>query len=239
MNGLIAREEARTALETWLREHGTLSAAAATHPATETLRGRGAVRVVPSPISPGERWAVRHYHRGGAAAALLGDRYLRLGAPRPLREYRVGRELERRGVPTVPHVGAAWYPAGAFRRGDLVTGFVPAAPDLAAVLFGAGSNADPAGAMRAAGSLLRRLHEAGLWHPDLNLKNILIRPDAGADGALVLDLDRARLRPRIGGRARRRMVDRFWRSARKWSERTGRSLDPAWIEAFRSGYEDR
>lgn len=194
---------------------------------------------------------MRHYHRGGAIAGLLGDRYLRLGPPRPLRELRVGRALEERGVPTPGHIGAAVYRSGIWYRGDLVTRYVPASRDLAAVLFpgrtlkngvegvrpdGAGRGVDAEAAVRAAGRLVRRLHDAGVVHPDLNLKNVLIR-GAGEDvEALALDLDGARLVRRVGGRARRRMVKRFWRSARKWRAATGVELEPGLRAAFRAGY---
>lgn len=168
-------------------------------------------------------------------AGVLGDRYLRMGVPRPVREYRVGLALEAAGVPTPEHVGAAVYPAGVWYRGDLVTRFVEGSRDLAEALFG-GSDDGAAPAMRASGRLVRRLHEAGLDHPDLNLKNILLAGPASGPEALILDLDRARLRRQLGPRARDRMLERFWRSARKWERKTGRLLDPWLKEAFVAGY---
>ncbi len=87
------------------------------------------------------------------------------------------------------------------------------------------------------GRLFRTLHDGGVMHPDLNLKNILIVGRGPSPGARVLDLDGARLRVRIGKRARRRMIERFWRSARKWSARTATALDPAWVDAFEAGYD--
>lgn len=254
MPRLDARPDARPALEAWLREHGTLAAAAAAHPDAETLTGRGRVHVVPAPVDEG-RWVVRHYHRGGAVASLLGDRYFRLGTPRPFRELRVGRALEARGVPTPVHVGAAVYPSGLWYRGDLVTRYVPESRDLAAVLFpgrsldersgtgerparaaGAARRGDPSSALRATGVLFRQLHEGGVVHPDLNLKNVLIRGTGDALEALALDLDRARLRDAVDGRARRRMISRFWRSARKWETFTGVALEPGVRAAFEAGY---
>lgn len=249
---LDARPDARPALAAWLREHGTLTAAAAAHPDAEALAGRGRVHVVPAPVGDG-RWVVRHYHRGGAVASLLGDRYLRLGTRRPFRELRVGRALESRGIPTPAHVGAAVYPSGPWYRGDLVTRYVPQSRDLAAVLFpgrslgeraeaqrparsGVAWAADPESAMRAAGALFRRLHEGGVVHPDLNLKNVLVAGTGEALEALVLDLDRAGLRDEVGDRARRRMIDRFWRSARKWEAATGMALEPGLRAAFEAGY---
>lgn len=122
-----------------------------------------------------------------------------------------------------------------------MTHYVPESRDLAEVLFeGAGEDGLPA--MRSAGELVRLLHEKGVHHPDLNLKNILISADhespTGKDGvrALILDLDRARLGRTVGERARRRMLERFWRSARKFEERTGKSLGSEMRGAFEVGY---
>jgi hypothetical protein len=274
---LEAGPDVESVLRQWLAEAGTLAAYAAAHPSAEALHGRGTVFAIPSPLPGGGQWVVRHYHRGGALAPVLGDRYLRVGTPRPVREYGLGRALAKRGVPTPRMVGAAVYPAGAFYRGDLVTERVDGARDLAAVLFGVaalptapGSGSDvrsadgpwpgshaPAGAlaarheaagdraavepavqtaaMSAAGRLIRRAHDAGLIHPDLNLKNILVRSGAEPE-AVLLDLDRGRLVGELSGRARRRMLERFWRSARKWERRTGQSLGPVLKEAFTAGY---
>lgn len=257
INTLIAHPSARSALREWIHDSGTLVDAAARHPAAETLRGRGRVYVVPAPgpDEHDERWVVRHYLRGGAVASLLGDRYFRFGTPRPFRELRTGRRLEELEVPTVLHLGAAIYPSGPWYRGDLVTRYVPDSRDLAAVLFPGGSleggkeprpahsASEPApdaeAAMQAAGSLVRLLHDRGVVHRDLNLKNILITGSESGDGgvrALVLDLDRASVRERVDERARRRMLDRFWRSARKWETATGRPLAVRLRAAFEAGY---
>lgn len=238
---VVARPGSRDALEHWVREAGTLADAAAAHPDATTLEGRGRVFVVPAPVGTG-RWVVRHYRRGGAVASLLGDRYLALGTPRPIREFGVGRALEGLGVPTPRHVGGAVYRIGPWYRGDLVTEYVPRSRDLAGVLFDEDPfPVDPIGAMQAAGSVVRLLHDRGAIHRDLNLKNILIAegsgpgPDAAAR-ALILDLDRASIRSRVGERARGAMLDRFWRSARKWEAATGRELGVAVERAFREGY---
>lgn len=249
MTRLVARAGARSVLQAWLDAHGTLLEAAAARPGAFTLRGRGTVWVVPAPErGSGERWVVRHYHRGGAVARLLGDRYLAVGVPRPIRELRVALEADARGVPTPPPVGAAVYGAPILYRGDLVTEYVPGSMDLAAVLFPDAAGAkpdplttdppDPFTAMTAAGRLVRRIHEAGLLHPDLNLKNILLAGD-GPSPAQVIDLDRARFRDApLGEPARRRMLDRFWRSAGKWQRliRADEPLDPGLRAAFEDGY---
>lgn len=216
-------------------------AAAASRSGGETLQGRGAVHVVSAPTGAG-RWVVRHYHRGGGMA-FLGDRYLRLGEPRPSHEFRLGLRLEALGVPVVRHVGAATYPAGPWYRGDLVTELVPESQDLAAVVFGDGDEDEAVAAMVAAGELVRTLHERGVIHRDLNIKNVLIAPDDRAPArvgvrALILDLDRASVGKGVEARARRRMLERFWRSVRKWEARSGRSLSSGVRQGFEEGYRD-
>jgi 3-deoxy-D-manno-octulosonic acid kinase len=274
---LLATPGREAALRSWLDAHGTLMAAAESHPQAVALEGRGRVAVVPSPESSaapgvadgsgGERWVVRHYHRGGSVAALLDDRYLRVGTPRPVRELRMLEVVRERGVPAPEPVGAAVYATGPFYRGDLVTVWVPDSVDLAALLFGTTGSTGTGGArvrdhdengdldgdrrhaaVHAAGRLVQLLHERGVEHPDLNLKNILLAPDMRASNdavppidppprALILDLDRARLRDGpLPPRARRAMVSRFWRSARKWERRTGRPLSPSLRRAFETGY---
>lgn len=255
---LVARPDAGPVLEAWLARHGTLIDAAASAPDARPLRGRGRVLSVPAPGSSTVRWVVRHYHRGGAAARLLGDRYLRLGVPRPHREFGLLHSLRTLGVPAVEPVGAAVYPTGAVYRGDLVTVWVPDSEDLARVLFGAAQLDEvergaagagtatahppraipPLEAMRSAGRLVRRLHERGVVHPDLNLKNILLVPGEGGPRALAVDVDGARIRSSAGGPARRRMLGRFERSLRKWEDRAGTPAPGGALEAFRAGYEE-
>lgn len=242
---LIARPDARPRLEQWLRHWGTLDRAAAAQEGVQPLQGRGRVWRVPEASVPGGTgWVVRHYRRGGSVAAVLGDRYLRVGTPRPFLEHAASQALAEVGVPTPRVVGAAVYPAGLFYRGDLVTEWVPGSRDLADVLFG-DDPGEATTAMRATGRLLRLAHDRGMVHPDLNLKNILIvQRDHDAE-AMVLDLDRARVRRRtggepvpVGGRSRRRMIERFWRSCRKWERKRGLELRASVRQAFRQGYGD-
>lgn len=223
---------AEPVVEEWLRRWGTLRAAAEAVPGARPLLGRGIAWDVPGGPA-GERWVVRHYRRGGAAAPLLEDRYLRRGTPRPEREARVSAEVRARGIDTPPIVAWALYPAGRlWYRADLITEKVPDARDLAAILFGrAGYDDDaPDGprqtgrrhALEAAGRLLRELAEAGVLHRDLNAKNILIQ--SGAGGApprpWVLDLDACALREGPDPAARRVMRARLLRSLAKWGRRT-------------------
>jgi tRNA A-37 threonylcarbamoyl transferase component Bud32 len=62
-------------------------------------------------------------------------------------------------------------------------------------------------------ALVRRMHDAGVDHRDLNLGNLLLREQDGEEAAFVVDLDRARLHvASIGFAARQRALRRLERS---------------------------
>lgn len=224
-------------VEEALARSGSLHSAARREAAGETdLHGRAPVFVVP-PTDP--RWAVRHNVRGGTIAPVLGDRYLRLGLPRPFRETLASERLRSIGIPTPEVIAAAVYPAGPIYRADLMTGYVPDASDLSRILFGDAGGTDPALEVRAlelAGVILRQLGTEGAWHPDVNVKNLLVQKAGGSIRVHLIDLDGfqwSRRTPpdRLAGRMHRRLL----RSIAKWEARTGRKLIPAAREALESG----
>ncbi len=226
-------------------QHGSLHAWAAARPGAKPLAGRGVAWAVDAPDgadTPGyppraARWGVRHYRRGGGVR-WLGDRYLRLGLARPLRELRTSVAARARGVRTPEVLALAVYPAVGFYRADLVTAEIAGAMDLAEALWAehpaAGDPDARLAALLAAGALLRQLAEAGVRHPDLNAKNILLAPPAAGDVparggdpvvAWALDLDGCVLAPPPLSRRRlREAYARLERSLRKWERRTRRPL---------------
>jgi tRNA A-37 threonylcarbamoyl transferase component Bud32 len=216
------------------------AAETATHP--RTTRGRGELHVVRAVVvgpDRRERWAVRHYRRGGAVASYLGDRYLAVGATRPEVEIRASVAARARGVRTPAVVAGAWYHAGAFYRADLVTELVPGATTLADALFSAPRPAARERSLAAAGRLVRELGEAGIGHVDLNAGNILEGTDSPAAGPWVIDLDRATVEGRTGIEAARPMLARLERSLRKFGTTSGRPLSGAEWAALRAGFEER
>ena len=93
----FATEEDRGWIEDTLAQHGSLYAGAARAKDVTILQGRKPVYAVGT--EAGGR-VVRRYHRGGAVAPLLGDRHLRIGEPRPVREARASEAARRRRIPT-------------------------------------------------------------------------------------------------------------------------------------------
>lgn len=232
---LVATPGAMEVARRSLRESDSLFAFAAGHPSAEPLCGRGTLYS----IAVGrERWVVRHYRRGGAVAPWLGDRYVRVGVPRPVHELRVSCALRRRGVDTPRVVASVVYPAGAFYRADLATVQVRKSTDLAEALFGETELEATARltAWKAVGRLIAVLHERGVIHTDLNLKNIVLDWSMEPPRPYVIDLDRCRVVDRVPGWRRAAMLRRFHRSREKWEAQTGRAVPREELNAFDEAY---
>ena len=235
---------ARESVEGALLEHGTLQRWAASRPEADTLEGRGTVLAVDAPARGPDgrsRWAVRHYMRGGAVAALLGDRYMKTATARPDRELRASWASRRRNVPTPAVVAGSIYPAGPLHyRADLITELVPSARDLAAVLFGPRGpdrNEDPSRALRTAGVLLGRTAAAGIYHPDLNAKNIVLEAGASSLLAHLIDLDRCRVRAHARAKDEEAMRARLCRSLHKHAARVGTTVPDEHLLRLEEGIE--
>jgi hypothetical protein len=230
---VVTRPEFFPFLRDALHAHDSLYAHAALWPGASALRGRGVAYRIDTPHGD---WVIRRGRRGGTMGGLLVDRYLRLGEPRQLRELAVSERARAAGVRT-PEVKAVVLAATRwFVRGDVATEYIGESEDLAALGFGAGERSVEAqhAAWRAAGHLIRELAAARLFHPDLNLKNILIRFTPGGPEAWVLDLDRARM----GRSDAAAMWARLQRSLAKWERITARPLAPALKQALESGFRD-
>jgi 3-deoxy-D-manno-octulosonic acid kinase len=239
---IVARADALEFVVEAIRADGSLYGRALRSRERTLQGGRGHVVVFPAPGGP---WAVRHAYRGGAVARVLGDRYVATGSRRPFHELLVSEALRARGVATPTVHAAVVYGSGAWYRSDVATAFIADATDLASLTLGADAWPDGARgrAWAAAGALLRTAFEAGLLHPDLNLRNIIVRKtrmqpagafDAG--DALLLDLDRARV-TNLSAAARARMLARFHRSRRKLELATGQAVGAVELQAFEAELE--
>ena len=188
--------------------------------------GRGsALRVT---LRGGKVVYVRHYLRGGAMRYLVRDLYL-LRPPRPVREL-VATEQARAAGCRVPIVNAvAIEETGAFYRGWIVTSAIENARSFFDVLAEAdeGRRRD---LLLQAGSTIRELHAAGVYHCDLNGHNLLIDSDGRV---AVIDFDSAVLAAPDNYRQGQRGRDRLWRSLTKLARVRGIELheqEKRWIE---------
>ena len=138
-------------------------------------------------LAGGGEWVLRHYRRGGFAARLSADRYLwtGLGRSRPWREWRLLDFLYKAGLPVPQPVAARVLRTGLGYRGDLLTRRIRDAVSLAERLAGPAPGSVP---WRALGACIRRFHDAGVWHADLNAHNLLLDPQ---DRVYLIDFDRS------------------------------------------------
>ncbi|MGH8225182.1 MAG: 3-deoxy-D-manno-octulosonic acid kinase [Gammaproteobacteria bacterium] len=166
-------------------------------------RGRGLA------VSAGadEHWVLRHYHRGGLPGRLIADSYLWRGdtVTRPARELRLLAQLAENGASVARPVAARVLRSGLRYRGDILTERIADARTLGACADALGSED-----WARVGAAIRRFHDAGGWHADLNAHNLLLSPA----GAFVIDLDRGRIVP-PGTACQQRNLDRLERSLAK------------------------
>ena len=170
-----------------------------------SARGRGETAFV----GDGERqYVLRHYCRGGLPGRFIRDRYIWTGLERsrPWREWHLTAELFRRGLPVPQPVAARVVRHGLCYSADLMTVRIPDSTSLAQQL---GQRALGAAEWHAVGACIRRFHDAGLDHADLNAHNILLTPA----GTYLIDFDRGRLR--AAGDWQQHNLERLLRSLRK------------------------
>ncbi len=140
------------------------------------------------PAGAPDRILVRQLARGGLVS-FAGNLHLGLG--RVLRELAAADRAARAGL-RVPEIVAcrATQAGGPFWRFTLAVREIEGARDLLAVLPEA-APADRHRLLEDVALEIRKLHEAGVYHGDLNVKNILVR---GREVYLV-DFDKAVVRP--------------------------------------------
>lgn len=172
-----------------------------------------------------EQWVLRPYRRGGLIARVSAARYLWTGLERTrgFRELRLTAHLFTRGLPVPRPVATAVTRHGASYTAALITVRIPGARTLADLLEqGAADN----GLLERVGATIRRFHDTGLDHVDLNARNLLV--DA-TDKVWLIDLDRCRLRS--PGTWREANLARLERSLPKFGEVKG-------MAAIRRGYTE-
>ncbi len=220
------------ALATIVEQHGTLYEWAAERPQPRAMRGRAPVFVATLPDQD-ETVVVRHAWHGGLLAPLTGDLF-RMPTRAPTEMARSWLLLGM-GIPTSEVVGYARYNAiPGFRRVDVVTRFIPDAYDLGMIAAGLAPQIDRDAALLATKALLVKLAAYGVVHPDLNVKNILLKQDRRGDvEALMIDVDVVQWDPtRPPLDTMRTNAARLIRSMRKWRTNFGCDVAEARMAAF-------
>ncbi len=175
----------------------------------------------------GEVIARQYVHGGFYGAAAGRFRTLYLNASPMLRELRIADHLLRRGIPTSTPVALRFERTlGPFFSVYLISEKLPGTENLLSLCGGYCNEGRPL-ITPLKGLLLEkiaastaRLHEAGVYHGDLNLKNILVELDK--DGSVkkvyLIDFKKAKLCGQVSMSRGISNIKRLWRSIRKWPD---------------------
>ena len=196
-----------------------------------TAPGRASVAFVRA--DSGSAWALRHYRRGGLTGRVIADTYFWNGLEqsRPWREWKLTAALHEQGLPVPQPIAARVRRSGLFYQGDLITRRIESAQTLADRLAAQPLTQD---GWRHIGAMLRRFHDAGVRHDDINARNILL--DA-AGGFYLIDFDKAAVVP--AGAWREQNLARFKRSLEKFKTKSPafRFSEAEWT-ALIAGYDE-
>ena len=196
--------------------------------------GRGSAWFIDAPFGA---VVLRNYFRGGWVAKVSRDRYFFTGieSSRPFREFRILSELYELGLPVPRPVAALCEHHGVLSTGALITARIPAVQTLADLLPLNHADSDMnTGVWGLIGQCIRRFHDAGVWHADLNARNILLDDHLNV---FLIDFDRARFIKGgvVNGEGN---LNRLNRSLRKlWPSTDIDTLQAAWI-LLEAGYHD-
>ena len=201
----------------------TLHEYAARHPTSRAYEGRGVAYACSLPGFQTGRAVVRHNWHGGLFAPITRDLFF---APtRAPYELAMSHALARLGVATPTVIAYVLYPPGAVvQRADVCSLELSGSTDLARILSRDGESARHAALHTTAGFVARVSH-AGVQHPDLNAKNVLL---SGAT-AYLLDVDRVSLDVKPAAALDANLA-RLARSLRKWRDRFGAHVTEADVE---------
>ncbi|MFQ6079855.1 MAG: lipopolysaccharide kinase InaA family protein, partial [Thermodesulfobacteriota bacterium] len=163
------------------------------------MEGRGLLISLPLQDKGPERMVIRHYEHGGILRALTRDLFL--VRARPFRELMIAEMARRAGLPTMEVLAAiktrVFWP---FYKGDLVSKEIPNSVDLIQYFtqWGKARVKKQLGEKRKlihqAGRLVRKMHEVGIYHFDLHLKNFIVEMGEGGVVSLyIIDFDRSKI----------------------------------------------
>lgn len=156
----------------------------------------------------------RQLHHGGALSKILGKRFI--GPDRSLEELSVTNQLHALGAPVpIPVLALAERSLGPWFHCAVATIYEENTWDMLDFLYGQPTTTSVIAAAEAAGLAIRRFHDAGGKHPDLHVKNLLLRKLSKHYECVVIDLDRANVGSPPNNRRRMLELMRLLRSLHK------------------------
>ncbi len=150
---------------------------------TGSAQGRGTTWFVELANIEG---ALRHYRRGGLFGKVVKDQYWfhSWEQTRSYQEFILLQKLSQANVNVPRPIAARAVKNGPFYRADLLSEKVPNAKDLVDLLCSQPLNRE---IYQKIGQMVRRMHNAGVNHTDLNIHNILLDEN---EKVWIIDFDK-------------------------------------------------
>ncbi len=180
--------------------------------------GREPHAVVHIPELAKERIIIRHSRHGGLFGYIAGDIYCKKN--RFVNELIASETAIEKGVNTAEIIAVIKHRAfGPFYHIDVLSKEIPDSLDLVELLTKPPQRLkfnDRKNIIEVVAQTIRKMHDAGLYHTDLHLKNILIQhtPDSSFK-AYIIDMDKAKTMDVMSTKLRMRNLIRLDRSVEK------------------------
>ncbi|WP_144211678.1 3-deoxy-D-manno-octulosonic acid kinase [Shewanella donghaensis] len=136
-----------------------------------------------------QRWVLRHYWRGGLIEKFSRDAYVFTGMARTraVAELALLEKLYDEGLPVPRPIAANVERFGIWYRADLIIELIDGAKDLVAYLSKVAMNDQQ---WQQLGAVIATFHNRGVYHADLNAKNILL----ATEQFYLIDFDRGAIK---------------------------------------------
>lgn len=178
-------------------------------------RKRGIAFAAEIPQRKNEKVIIRHYWHGGIFGPLLQDIFW--GSTRALPELNITETARERGVATVEIIGAVRHSLpGRFYRAEIISKQIPDSVPLDTCLRKCSSRIEKREIIGEVARAIRKLHQAGIYHFDLNVRNILINHSPNQKPRVyIIDFDRAEIKSHLSIREKLNNLSRLNRSCDK------------------------
>ncbi len=169
-----------------------------------TFKGRGELLLVDEEVL-----VIKRNRHGGILGFLLGDLFL--DGSRVHRELLLLWRLKKAEVPTLVPVASIGKKVGLFWKQFLITQYLHGADDMLSFLQATTDAKRRLTVLKRAGEVVSKMHDLGVYHGDLQLKNLLVR----GEEVFVIDLDKSKQRIPLPMSMRFKNLLRLMRSVEK------------------------
>lgn len=138
-----------------------------------------------------EEWVLRHYYRGGLPGKLVRKEFIYTGLEqaRAVAEFNLLTAMQSLSLPVPKPIGAYVQRKGLTYQASILIERIAASEDLGRLLL---KQPLPHEQWQQVGATIKRFHQAGVFHSDLNCKNILWRNEP--ESVYLIDFDRCDIR---------------------------------------------